>query len=147
MQAECGILSETKLSSIEMRDFTKKLDDYDGIFVDSRGHSGGLAMRWKKSLQVTLLSCSSTHVDVSIQWTPNDPQWRFTGIYGSPETQNKMKTCALLLDLKTHSALPWLIGGDLNEILYNTEKQGGPSKPQTILESFQATLATCDLYD
>ena len=53
----------------------------------------------------------------------------------------------MLRELKLQSSFPWLIGGDLNEILYNFEKQGGPPKPQTILESFKGTLKECDLYD
>jgi len=43
-------------------------------------------------------------------------QWWFTGVYGYPETQHKLKACDVLLDLKLHSNLPWLIGGDLNKI-------------------------------
>jgi len=46
-----------------------------------------------------------------------------------------------------HSCLPWLIGDDLNEILYNYEKQGGPQKSQAVLEVFKTTLEACDLYD
>ena len=47
------------------------------------------------------------------------------GIYEYPETRNKNKTCDLLKDLSEHSHLPWLVGGDINEILFNFEKKGG----------------------
>ncbi|KAJ8425866.1 hypothetical protein Cgig2_028211 [Carnegiea gigantea] len=56
-----------------------------------------------------------------------DLEWRFTSIYGWFETQHKLKTGPMVLDLYLRSSLPWLVGGDLKEIFYNTEK-GGPSR-------------------
>jgi len=53
----------------------------------------------------------------------------------------------MLLDLKTHSTLPWLIGGDINEIFYNLEKRGGPAKPQSVLDRFQEALEDCELFN
>ncbi|KAJ8423987.1 hypothetical protein Cgig2_009195 [Carnegiea gigantea] len=77
----------------------------------------------------------------------DDPRWRFIGLYGWLETQNKLKTCELLLDLKNHSSLLWIVGGDFNEILFNMDKLGGPSKPQYLLDKFQDTLDAYDLFD
>ena len=49
-----------------------QLSDYDGLYVDARGRAGGLAILWKKSIKLDLLSCSSHHMDVTIQWTTED---------------------------------------------------------------------------
>ena len=72
-KSSVAFLSETKLSCSKMKDLVKKLDDYDRIYVKSRGHSGSLPMLWKKCLQVTLLSCLSNHMDLWIQWDQNCP--------------------------------------------------------------------------
>jgi len=66
--------------------------------------------------------------------------WRFTGVYGFPETRNKLKTCDLIADLHLQSDCPWLIGGDLNEILFNFENKGGLMKPQIVLEAFRMNI-------
>ncbi|KAJ8445589.1 hypothetical protein Cgig2_012477 [Carnegiea gigantea] len=76
-----------------------------------------------------------------------DPQWHFTGIYGCPETQNKLLTCELLRELKGQCPLSWLVGGDLNEIVYNYEKTEGPPKPLGILDAFQQTFTDCGFLD
>ncbi|KAJ8432332.1 hypothetical protein Cgig2_032339 [Carnegiea gigantea] len=71
----------------------------------------------------------------------------FTGIYGFLESYNKLETCDLISKLYHHLDLPWLIGEDLNEILYNFEKRGGPPKTQSMLEAFRSALEERDLYN
>jgi len=63
------------------------------------------------------------------------------------EAQNKLKTCDLIFDLSLQSDLPWLIGGDLNEVLYNFEKNRGSMKPQSVLEAFNETLESYYLHN
>ncbi|KAJ8429008.1 hypothetical protein Cgig2_012706 [Carnegiea gigantea] len=141
-------LSNTKLTSTEIRVFLgEQWMILLGLFVDCIGRSSGLTMLWKKQLSVTFLSCSFHHIDILLKRMLDDHEWCFTGFYGYPETQSKFKTCDLLLDLKVQSVLPKLIGGDSNEIMFNSEKNSGPLKSHSILDVFQNTLATCDLFD
>jgi len=118
-------LSETKRSMTEMSVIKNKLGDYDGIFVDCRGRAGGLALLWDKANSITLLSYSMHHIDIRVEELGSRSPWRFTGIYGWPEGGNKVLTCDLLRDLTGHYNLPWLVGGDFNEVLFNFEKRGG----------------------
>ena len=52
-----------------------------------------------------------------------------------------------MADLHTHSNLPRLEGGHLNEIFYNTEKQGGPRKFLSILDSFHNVFLDVGPFD
>ncbi|KAJ8433177.1 hypothetical protein Cgig2_025568 [Carnegiea gigantea] len=54
---------------------------------------------------------------------------------------------ALIADLKPQSGVPLLIGGDLNEIFYHSEKVGGPSKPQAVINDFKDSIVDYQLYD
>ena len=60
-------LSETKKSTAGMEAIKHKLENYHGVSVDCRGRSGGVALLWEKSTQVSLLSCSSHRIDVMVE--------------------------------------------------------------------------------
>lgn len=53
----------------------------------------------------------------------------------------------LLAQLRNHNDLPWLCGGDLNEILLNSEKSGGVDRKRQSIQLFKDTLHLCNLQD
>ena len=95
----------------------------------------------EKTTQITLLSCSSHHIDVIVDGVGSHNPWCFIG------TSQKTKTCEIIKDIHRDSNLPWLLRGDLNEILFNFEKKEGAIKSQHILDFFGETLEGCGLYD
>ena len=48
-------LSETKLAGVEMAVVKKQFDDDDGVYVDSRGRAGELALLWRTHLSLPYL--------------------------------------------------------------------------------------------
>ncbi|KAK8705593.1 hypothetical protein V6N13_049191 [Hibiscus sabdariffa] len=83
----------------------------------------GLMLLWQEDIQVTLRSYSDWHIDVEV----NDGSFvfRFTGLYGASAREKKQTVWDILDTLKGQTDLPWLLGGDLNEILDMSEKDGG----------------------
>lgn len=53
----------------------------------------------------------------------------------------------LLRLLPGQSELPWVIGGDFNEILSNEEKAGGVPRSDSLIEMFRLALMECSLTD
>lgn len=89
---------------------------FEGCFtVRSMGSSGGLCLFWKEKDSVTIKSYSANHIDSIISL--GGKTWKFSGIYGHPETGKKHLTCNLLRSLYDGGDMSWLVGGDLNEIL------------------------------
>jgi hypothetical protein len=43
--------------------------------------------------------------------------------------------------------VPWLVMGDFNEILYNSEKEEGRPRSQRQLQAFHDVLSECELND
>lgn len=45
------------------------------------------------------------------------------------------------------AGLPWLVGGDFNEICYDGEKSGGNPRPYQQKQAFRDTIEACSLQD
>ncbi|KAL4348123.1 hypothetical protein GQ457_17G009920 [Hibiscus cannabinus] len=111
----------------------------DGFFVVDYGNGcTGLMVLWNRRITVDLLSYSSIHIDVIV--TVVSGSFHFSGLHGHCVEKHKHLTWSLLDRLRSSSALPWLVGGDLNEILCHSEKEGGRRKLPGFLDSFRDCL-------
>ena len=67
-----------------------KIGSFEGLYVDSRGRLGDLALLWDKSVQVTVLSCSFHHMDVIVMGLGGKKLWQFTGLCCWHDTTQKL---------------------------------------------------------
>lgn len=144
-------LMETKLKVHELDSVKRKLG-YSGILAyDCRGEgrrrAGGLVLFWDSDVDVTLHSFSFNHIDVGVSNLMDQQYWRFTGLYGFPDDSQKVHTWRLLSSLAHNSSVPWVCGGDFNEIMWDIEKQGGQRKSFEALQKFRDTMTQCELED
>lgn len=107
---------------------------------------GGIAVFWRWGINVVLRNYSDNHIDVDVV-EMDGFKWRFTGIYGFPQIEDRHKTWSLLRDLHLQESLPWLCAGDFNEILFQHEKDGGVSKSQSHMDRFREAIVDCELGD
>lgn len=114
-------LAETKGTSHNIEKL-KRSWNLNGVSVDRIGLSGGLALLWRKEVQLTLLSFSKYHMDSLVKMEDSGPEIRVTGIYGESDAQKRSRTWDLIKTLHAHHTGPWYLGGDFNAILHNTEK-------------------------
>lgn len=103
------------------------------VTVDSIGASGGLALFWKREIDVTVKSISEHHIDCVVK-EENGLQWRVTGIYVESRSEEKDNTWQLLRNLRNKYNMPWFYSGDFNEILFGCEKDGGPARPKACMQ-------------
>ncbi|KAL0292490.1 UNVERIFIED_CONTAM: putative mitochondrial protein [Sesamum radiatum] len=118
-----------------------------GVCVSPIGRSGGLVLMWQKSVEVQLQSFSHWHIDASVRLEDSGEWWRFTGIYGEPDTTKRVEFWKLLVQLHSQSARPWLCAGDFNEILEHSEKEGGSTRAEWKIRNFRNCLTQCGLHD
>ncbi|XP_073153714.1 uncharacterized protein [Henckelia pumila] len=139
-------ICETRKRDINTNQWEHVLE-FDGCFsVDYRGHSGGLCLLWREPLVVSIKSFSKGHIDCMVEH--NDKKWRFTGLYGNPDTSLRFHSWLLLQRLAgIHElqGLPWLVGGDFNEIFFDSEKLGRNKRPTTQTKCFREALYNCNL--
>jgi hypothetical protein len=116
--------------------------------VNCVGLSGGLALLWSNDVTVDLKSYSRNHIDVWItEGGAVDCQWRFTGFYGDPSRSRRKESWKLLKFLRNSSTLPWLCGGDFNEVLHDHEQLGGIDREEWKMEGFRETVEYCGFTD
>jgi hypothetical protein len=67
-----------------------------GLIVSCVGQgwerSGGLALMWNESINVTIISYSLNHICGSVGDEESGIPWFFSGVYGHPKESNKKKT-------------------------------------------------------
>ena len=79
---------------------------------------------WKKEVSIHRLALDPMFIDVRIM-DADAREWRLTGMYGEFRWENKHKTWDRIRQLQHSYDLPWLLIGDLNEIQFLHEKEGG----------------------
>lgn len=99
---------------------------------------------WKDEIKISMASITKSYIDVVIE---EEVGWRFIRIYGEPKWNQKARTWEAIRSLKQDLSSPWLIMGDFNEILYNSEKEGGRPRTQRQLQAFHDALSECELND
>ena len=101
------------------------LDQYKRILVPpERPNSGGLALFWKNDLNLTVLSSNKNVIDTEI--THKGIFFFGSFIHGEPDVSKRRYVWDQILSISANRDHPWFLTGDFNEIINNSEKDGGP---------------------
>lgn len=139
-------LSETISSYVKTENLCNTLG-FDGFIVaEPQGKSGVVALFWKNTENVKLLSYSRNHIDIT-STTNNNEEWRLTGIYGEPSRTQRHKTWDLLRNLSRDANLPWCLVGDFNNVTSQGDKKGGAAYPSHLVDGFNDCLQDTELQD
>lgn len=79
-------LSETKRNIAGMKKVKGKIGYVNGFYVQQKGKEGGLAVFWRKEVNLEIKSYSRHHIDAVIVEEEIGFKWRITGFYGHPKT-------------------------------------------------------------
>ncbi|KAK6126320.1 hypothetical protein DH2020_039965 [Rehmannia glutinosa] len=137
-------LCETKCAQ-SIIDKLKSDLGYHGIVVDSVGRAGGLALLWRKNIQVSLRIFSTRFIDVDVSY--QNSTFRVTVSTGSQDVSQRWNFWNLFKHLKTHSFTPWLCLGDFNEVLLQSEFHGRGLRVEWQIQNFREALQHCALSD
>jgi hypothetical protein len=122
---------------------------FAGCFaVASSGLSSGVALFWSADVLVDLKNFSSCHIDVSVR--RNDcieDEWRFTGFYGAPRTEDRCHSWRFLRTLFALEHTAWLCLGDFNETLYASEHFSRAARPEWQMRAFREVIDECLFQD
>ncbi|XP_050252314.1 uncharacterized protein LOC126698852 [Quercus robur] len=139
-------LSETKLRMRSMERKKRSIGFTNGLVIPSHGRSGGLALLWRKEINVDVQSFSDRHID-AIVTEDKGFKWRMTGFYGNPEVHRRKESWELLKVLSRKFQLPWLCFGYFNEIVSTSEKMGGARRSQRQMDDSREAIDCCRFMD
>ena len=109
---------------------------FENLFIAPRSNrGGGLVLFWRLPIDVTMEGLGKNYIDAIINKN-QDNEWRFTGFYGEPETQRRIKSWNLLRNLAQKFQVPWLCAGDFNELMRGDEKLGGNRRSHNQMQLF-----------
>ncbi|CAL1353254.1 unnamed protein product [Linum trigynum] len=114
--------------------------------VSNGGKAGGLSSWWTDEVRVLVMTRSQHHIDAKVVHTLAG-EWRFTGLYGWPEGSEKECTWQLLRQLAAQWGGAWLCGGDLNQVLSDSENKGGNPPVEAEIQEFADCLVDVGLQD
>lgn len=120
--------------------------NFEGCFsIDCVGRSGGICMLWRNSASCNMIGYSQNHINMKI--TDTIGEWRLTSFYGFPERHRRRDSWNLLRRLSATSSLPWVILGDFNDLLNQSDKRGRVDHPNWLLVSFRSAVMDSGLLD
>lgn len=106
---------------------------------------GGLAILWKDWVGLEIISSCKNYFDTRISYEGNFSYLTF--VYGDTDKRKRKQTWDFLTSLALIRDAPWLVTGDFNDITGNSEKEGGPERPEASFSDFRTFLSEGDLYD
>jgi hypothetical protein len=95
---------------------------------------------------VEIQNSSRRHINVVVR-EEGLPPWKLTCFYGHPKWTKRHKAWALLTYLKQYNPKAWLVIGNFNEILEQSEKDGRLLRRDAQMDLFRNTLEDCYLSD
>ncbi|KAL5770094.1 hypothetical protein ACOSP7_014248 [Xanthoceras sorbifolium] len=113
--------------------------------VDRIGVGGDLMLLWKSSIEVIVQSFTKGHINALVK-DLDGIRWRFTRFYGDPKRELRFHSWNLLSRLGGACRLPWVVGGDFNDILCDEEKVGGLVS-HSVIDRFRDAMDGCNLID
>jgi hypothetical protein len=140
-------ISKTRMLGSRVSNLRWSIGLRNCLSVDSVGLSGGLALFWDESINVTLLSQGEHYIDVTIKDEPNAAPWRATFVYGEPRVDKRKEMWDLLRDLYGAWDGPWMLIGDFNETMWQYEHFSETPRPERQMMDFREVLSHCDSHD
>lgn len=136
-------LMETKQKFEYISGLRKRLGYDHVITVEPVGLSGGLAVMWKDSYQVVVLSSDKRIIDLKV--TCGASSFFLSCVYGDPVMARRQEVWDRLTALGLLRDEAWLLAGDFNELLSNEEKSGGAVRSESSFWDFRNMVQNCKL--
>ena len=139
-------LMETRLNKEGFDELCGDLPFPNRFIVKYPNTGGGLALIWKKEIQLDVVNYTANHILAKVV-EDDGFVWFLSGFYGWPEAREKVKSWALIRQLGQIVEGSWMCIGDFNAILNSTEKLSRRPPDHYQMDAFREALDNCQLED
>ncbi|XP_052287360.1 uncharacterized protein LOC127898893 [Citrus sinensis] len=140
------VLMEPRISGSKADNFIKNSGFEKSHRVEAEGFSGGIWILWKNLFDVEIVENHTQFIHLKISRNNNLLTW-MTAIYASPNPSIRRHLWNELAKIALTVQGPWLLGGDFNTILYNSEKKGGSPMGAGVCRLFQSWFHSHGMHD
>lgn len=125
----------------------RKVVGYNGCFSINRiGRSGGVTILWKNSLDCVITSYSKNHINMEVK-DEKRGNWRINEFYGMPKRADRKNSWDLIQSIYASSNHPLCLIGDINDMVTVSDKKGGATHSQWLLDGVREVISDCGLLD
>uniref|UniRef100_A0A803PT76 Reverse transcriptase zinc-binding domain-containing protein n=1 Tax=Cannabis sativa TaxID=3483 RepID=A0A803PT76_CANSA len=138
-------LIELKVNATSLVRTLNSLHFYFNILVLAVGSAGGIIIAWKIGSVFECVACSINHISVLFYSDPPTHPWLLSCVYGPPYSNAKKDFWEEFMNLGDRFGGPWLILGDTNFMLSESElalRAGIPSSRLSLIWIFKKMGAT-----
>ncbi|XP_022559081.2 uncharacterized protein LOC111206456 [Brassica napus] len=138
-------LMETKHQDEDLFKLFRNTELTNHFTVPPVGLAGGLSLSWKDEIHVEILFSSANIIDTRIEARGTFSFVSF--IYDAPKATDRPAFWSKLTELGSERDESWLITGDFNDLLDNSEKVGGPTRWEGSFLSIRSFVSQMGLWD
>ncbi|KAK4274572.1 hypothetical protein QN277_017771 [Acacia crassicarpa] len=117
-------LMETKMCSGKLKRIKRKCGFEQEITVDPRGLTGGLSVWWHDSITITVMYQSKNIIHVIAEANGLSVPNFISFVYGLPKEGARRGVWNTMRGLAAGVRGSWLVVGDFNDLLSQSEKEG-----------------------
>ncbi|KAL0749510.1 hypothetical protein Bca101_031513 [Brassica carinata] len=111
--------------------------------VEPVGLSGGLAVMWKDSYNVEILSSDKRIIDMKASY--GSLSFFLSCVYGDPVVARRKAVWDRLVAIGLLRDEAWILAGDFNELMSGEEKVGGSERSESTFWDFRNMAQNCKL--
>ncbi|KAM2502553.1 hypothetical protein ACFX1W_033092 [Malus domestica] len=141
------ILLETKNRSYRYAYLKKRLGMDFMHAVEPRGIAGGMCIFWRTYDLVMLVNYSEFFIEVGISDKIKDEEWRLVAIYASTDDKKRRDQWHILSQRLGVVGEKCVVIGDFNDILEESEKEGGNYRSVASRKDFRDFVSGNELLD
>ncbi|KAK4253026.1 hypothetical protein QN277_010863 [Acacia crassicarpa] len=138
---------ETKMKSSRIRRICRQCKFSQELYIEPEGLAGGLALWWQGNISLTILYKSKNVIHAHVESGSLKVPAIISFVYGPPEERDRRVVWDLLRDLAVNIRGSWLLIGDFNDLLSQSEKEGGNPRSMRKILNFQRLLSDCQVMD